>query len=96
MAVQHLTLLRLLFEIKVQNDLPPGHRCVNIRDQKTKAERNVQLKFTLKKTSCLESASELYRPSDPRLSAKLVPTFADRGVSHGQCGGSPTAVISVF
>jgi CBS-domain-containing membrane protein len=26
-----------------------------------------------------ESASELYRPSDRRLSAKLVPTFADRG-----------------
>jgi hypothetical protein len=25
-----------------------------------------------------------------------VSTFADRGVSHGQCGGSPTAVISVF
>jgi hypothetical protein len=25
-----------------------------------------------------ESASELYRPSDSRLSAKLVPTFADR------------------
>jgi hypothetical protein len=25
-----------------------------------------------------ESASELYRPSDRRLSAKLVPTFADR------------------
>jgi hypothetical protein len=24
-------------------------------------------------------ASELYRPSDRRLSAKLVPTFADRG-----------------
>jgi hypothetical protein len=35
-------------------------------------------------------------PSDRRLSAKLVPTFADLGVSHGQCGGSPTAVISVF
>jgi hypothetical protein len=31
-----------------------------------------------------------------RLSAKLVLTFADREVSHGQCGGSPTAVISVF
>jgi hypothetical protein len=30
------------------------------------------------------------------LSAKLVPTFADRGVSHGQCGGSPTAVFSIF
>jgi hypothetical protein len=26
-----------------------------------------------------EFASELYRPSDRRLSAKLVPTFADRG-----------------
>jgi hypothetical protein len=31
------------------------------------------------------SSSELYLPSDPRLSSKLVPTFADRGVSHGQC-----------
>jgi hypothetical protein len=29
-------------------------------------------------TVALESASELYRPSDSRLSAKLVPTFADR------------------
>jgi hypothetical protein len=29
------------------------------------------------------------------VSAKIVPTFADRGVSHGQCCGSPTAVISV-
>jgi hypothetical protein len=28
-----------------------------------------------------EYASELYRPSDRRLSEKLVPTFADRG-SH--------------
>jgi hypothetical protein len=26
------------------------------------------------------------------LSAKLLPTFADRGLSHGQCGESPTAV----
>jgi hypothetical protein len=31
-----------------------------------------------KKTPWPESASELYRPSDRRLSAKLVPTFADR------------------
>jgi hypothetical protein len=54
-------------------------------------------KVLLKKlTPWLESASELYRPSDRRLSAKLVPTFADRGVSLGQCGGSPTAVISRF
>jgi hypothetical protein len=32
-----------------------------------------------KKTPWSESASELYRPSDRRLSAKLLPTFADRG-----------------
>jgi hypothetical protein len=31
------------------------------------------------KTPWCESASELYRPSVCRLSAKLVPTFADRG-----------------
>jgi hypothetical protein len=35
-----------------------------------------------------ESASELYRPSDRRLSAKLVLTFTDREVSRGQHGGS--------
>jgi hypothetical protein len=31
------------------------------------------------KTPWPQSASELYRPSDRRLSAKLVATFADRG-----------------
>jgi hypothetical protein len=31
-----------------------------------------------KLNSMAESASELYRPSDRRLSAKLVPTLADR------------------
>jgi hypothetical protein len=35
-----------------------------------------------------ESASELYRQSERRLSAKLVPTFADRGLSRSQRGGS--------
>jgi hypothetical protein len=34
---------------------------------------------TIKKTSWSESASELYRPSDSRMSAKFVPTFEDRG-----------------
>jgi hypothetical protein len=29
------------------------------------------------------------RPSDSRLSAKLVPTFVGIAVSHGQCGRSP-------
>jgi CBS-domain-containing membrane protein len=33
----------------------------------------------VKKTPWPESASELYRLSDSRLSAKLVPTFADGG-----------------
>jgi hypothetical protein len=32
-----------------------------------------------KQTPWPESACELYRPSNSRLSAKLVPTFADRG-----------------
>jgi hypothetical protein len=35
-----------------------------------------------------ESAGELYRPNDPRLSAKLVPTFENRGVLLDQRGGS--------
>jgi hypothetical protein len=33
----------------------------------------------VKKTPWPESANELYRTSDRRLSAKLVPTFGDRG-----------------
>jgi hypothetical protein len=32
-----------------------------------------------KQTSWSESASELYRPSERRLSAKWLPTFADKG-----------------
>jgi hypothetical protein len=51
---------------------------------------------TNKQTSWPESGSELYRPSDHGLLAKLVPTHADRGVSRSHCGGSPTAVISIF
>jgi hypothetical protein len=44
--------------------------------------------FKNTKTSWPESAGELYRPSDRRLSAKLVSTFADRGVPRGQRDGS--------
>jgi hypothetical protein len=44
-------------------------------------------------TPCPESASELYRSSDRRLSAKVVPTFADIRTSRSQRGGSPTTVI---
>jgi hypothetical protein len=43
--------------------------------------RRYKLKEHEKKTKLrgLKSASELYRPSGRRLSAKLVQTFADRG-----------------
>jgi hypothetical protein len=34
-------------------------------------------------TPCPETASELYRPIGSRLSAKLVPTFSDRGCHVG-------------
>jgi hypothetical protein len=53
-------------------------------------------KYVKKKPPWPKSASELYRPSDRRLSAKLVPAFADRRMSRSQRGVSPTAVISVF
>jgi hypothetical protein len=43
-----------------------------------------------------KSASQLYGSRDWRLSAKLVPTFSDRGVSHSQRGRHPTAVTAVF
>jgi hypothetical protein len=43
-----------------------------------------------------ESPSEHYRPRHRRLSAKLLPTIKDRGVSCSQIDGSPTAVISIF
>jgi hypothetical protein len=37
-----------------------------------------------KETPWPQLASEVYRPCDRHLSAKLVPTFADRGVSCNQ------------
>jgi hypothetical protein len=43
-----------------------GNRCILLQKKK-------------KTSSMVESASELYRPSDRRLSAKWLPTFADRG-----------------
>jgi hypothetical protein len=52
--------------------------------------------FAYRKTLWPEFASELCQPSDCSLLAKLVPSFADRGVSCIQRCGSPTAVISNF
>jgi hypothetical protein len=48
----------------------------------------ITLEFIKKKTLWPEFASELYRPSDRRLSAKLIQTFADRGVSRSYREGS--------
>jgi hypothetical protein len=42
-------------------------------------EQRINVKFCVKETPWSESGSELYRPSDRRLSAKWLPTFADRG-----------------
>ena len=44
----------------------------------------------------LQSASEPYRQSGRRRSAKLVPTFADRGVSRGQRNGTPQPLNLCF
>jgi hypothetical protein len=53
----------------------------HIQDKYTSMHRHneVRAKQTNKHTPWPESASELYRPSDSRLSAKLVPAFAAKG-----------------
>jgi hypothetical protein len=50
---------------------------------------------TYKQTPWSESASELYRPSESRLSAKLVPTLTDRGC-HVVSVTDPFVVFSAF
>jgi hypothetical protein len=54
-----------------------SHKCYGIDPDKS-----------LKKTPWPQSASELHRPSDRRLSAKLVPTFCGQRVPRGQRGKS--------
>jgi hypothetical protein len=54
----------------------PKRETVNLFTCKTLPRSSDRWK---KKTPWSESASELYRPSDHRLSAKWLPTFADRG-----------------
>jgi hypothetical protein len=58
------------------------------------ANTQQQQQTTTKQTLWPESASELYRLSDRRLSVNLVPAFADRGASRCQRSVSPTAVFS--
>jgi hypothetical protein len=56
----------------------------------------VRIIAKLKKTQRPESASKLYRPSDCCLSAKLLPTFADRWVSRGQHSVSPYCRLTIL
>jgi hypothetical protein len=53
-----------------------GDRSISIVCLQTQA---MELFMQDNKTLWPQSSSELYRPSDRRSSAKLVPTFADRG-----------------
>jgi hypothetical protein len=55
----------------------------------------LQVYKTNKQSPWPKSASELYRPSGRRLSATSVPTFADRGVSRSQRGGSLTVKYTI-
>jgi hypothetical protein len=55
--------------------------------------KHLLYKQNKKQTPWPQSASELYQPSNRRLSAKLVRTFADRGLSRSQGGISPAAIL---
>jgi hypothetical protein len=55
---------------------------------------SLQLVINLRKKK-LRGLSPRANPTDRNLSATLVQTFVDRGMSPSQRGGSPTAVISV-
>ena len=50
----------------------------------------------LNKSSGATALQGFGRQSGRRRSAKLVPTFADRGTSRGQRNGSPRPLISVY
>jgi hypothetical protein len=52
---------------------------LNMTPKQTIVKRTHKIHSKKKKTPWPKFASELYRPSDRRLSAKLVPTFVDRG-----------------
>ena len=53
-------------------------------------------KINKNKSSGAKALQGLGRQSGRRRSAKLVPTFADRGVSRGQRNGYPRPLISVY
>jgi hypothetical protein len=73
------------------------HRSVFCEHEISSSEIRNSLKgLETKKNPWLESASELYRPSDSRLSAKLVSTLADRGRRVVSATNSHSTLISVL
>jgi hypothetical protein len=57
----------------------------------------IKLYFVSKLTNSVALVREQTIPTErPPLVGEVSANFADRGVSHGQCGGSPTAVILVL
>ena len=68
-----------------------------VMQQWKEASLNQSLSTTrLNKSSGATALQGLGRQSGRRQSVKLVPTFADRGVSRGQRNGSPRPLISVY
>jgi hypothetical protein len=79
--------------------LPERHYNLCVSGCMPKAHRNnlvLLCRTELLITPWLQSSSELYRPSDQRLSSKLVLIFVDRGAWRGQHDESPTAINWVF
>jgi hypothetical protein len=61
-----------------------------------KPSDSVKLYYYLCKLRGLSPRANYTDRATATLSAKLMPTFSDRGVSCSQRGGSPTAVISSY
>jgi hypothetical protein len=77
------------FRDRESNRSPPAHMSRTLLRHKHAALEQFCLCCPQLKLPWPESASELYRPSDRRLSPMLMPTFEDKGVSRGQHIGSP-------
>jgi hypothetical protein len=77
LAIMDVAFLVLLTYLYVHFILPPYSYQLAQKSRRTFA--TFLNKQTNKTKQTPWSASELYRPIDLRLSAKLVPTFADRG-----------------
>jgi hypothetical protein len=75
-------------QVATWNMKKTSYKIAIAQDQITTAQTN--------KLCGLWSASELYRLTTATCWRNLVPTFADRGVSHGPRGGSPTVVKLSF